>query len=182
MSHSRLAVVCIFLVSCSVVAVAQIKDIPSQAELDPILENADSKLKDFQATLSSFRAEASALDEDRLRTDLDSIAQLRQLIEMTHSSAKSKSAGVNMQRLVVILAGLEDMAFDAATWKSLGELTMCQRLIQQQDASHYDQFSGRVTINSQMLHEVGGQLLHPTLRLSAATDQMVTKLSDAASK
>ena len=182
MRHLRLSAVGLLLVGYSVIAVSQIKDIPSQAEFDPILENADSKLRDFQATLSTFRAEASALDEDRLRADLDSIAQLHQMIEITHSSTKAKNAGFNMQRLIGILSGLDDMALDAATWKSLGELTMCQRLVQQQDASRFDQLSGRATINSQMLREVGGQLLHPTLRLSAAMDQMVTKLSDAASK
>jgi len=35
-------------------------------------------------------------------------------------------------------------------------------------------------MNSQMLREVGGQLVHPTLRLSAAMDEIVTKALDAA--
>ncbi len=57
---------------------------------------------------------------------------------------------------------------------------MCQQIIQSQNASRYDQFSTRVTMNSQMLREVGGQLVHPTLRLSAAMDEIVTKALDAA--
>jgi len=40
-------------------APALLKDMPSQAEFDPILENADKKLKDFVATLTEFRIEAA---------------------------------------------------------------------------------------------------------------------------
>ncbi len=39
---------------------------PSEAEFDPILENADSKLKGFLATLTEFRVEAAAMDQERL--------------------------------------------------------------------------------------------------------------------
>lgn len=161
-------------------ACAQVRDMPSQAELDPILENADAKLKDFLATLTEFKSEASALDADRLSEDVKSIQQLRQMIEATHSSPHAKNSGVNMLRLVGILSGLDDMALDAATWKSLGELKMCQQIIQSQNVSRYDQFSTRATMNSQMLHEVGGQLLHPTLRLSSAMDEILIKVFDAA--
>jgi hypothetical protein len=176
---AKLLMVLLSLVLFATIARAQVKEMPSQAELDPILENADTKLKDFLATLTEFKSEATALDEDRLSEDLKSIQQLRQMIQAAHSSARTKNAGLNMLRLVGILSGLDDMALDAATWKSLGELKMCQQLIQRQNASQYDQFSVRATMNSQMLHEVGGQLLHPTLRLSAAMDEIVIKILGA---
>jgi len=39
---------------------------PCQAEFEPILENADRKVKDFVATLTKYRAEASEIDNERL--------------------------------------------------------------------------------------------------------------------
>lgn len=176
---AKLLMIAFGLALFGIVADAQVKVMPSQAELDPILENADTKLKEFLATLTEFKSEASALDEDRLNEDMKSIRQLREMIEVTHSSIREKNAGVNMQRLVAILSGLDDMAFDAATWKSLGELKMCQQLIQKENPTRFDQFSTRATMNSQMLREVGGQLLHPTLRLSAAMDEIVLSVVDA---
>ena len=83
-----------------------------------------------------------------------------------------------MQRLVGILSGIDDMALDAATWRSLGELKMCQLIVQKQNPSRYDQFSTRIQMNSQMLREVGGQLFHPTLRLSVAVDEIMLATSD----
>jgi hypothetical protein len=171
--------ICVILLGAP--ARAQLKDMPSQAEFDPILENADQKLRDFVATLAEFRVEADALDRERLNTDLKSIKQLQEMIQITHAGA-AKNSGVNMQRLVAILAGLDDMALDASIWKSLAELRMCQQLVQHQNPSRYDQFGIRVTMNSEMLREVGGQLLHPTLRMASVADEIMLMLSDASSK
>lgn len=162
-------------------AQAQLKDMPSQAEFDPILENAGKKLKDFVATLTEFQIEAAALDRERLDEDLKSVQQLQGMIRITHA-ASGENKGVNMQRLVGILAGLDDMALDASTWKSLAELRMCQQLVQQQNPSRYDQFGIRVAMNSEMLREVGGQLFHPTLRAAGAADEIMLMFSDAATK
>jgi hypothetical protein len=162
-------------------AQAQLKDMPSQAEFDPILENADKKLKDFVATLTEFRIEAAAMDRERLDEDLKSVKQLQQMIQITHSGTGGNK-GANMQRLAGIVFGLDDMALDAGTWKSLAELRMCQHLLQHQNPTRFDQFGIRVTMNLQMLREVGGQLLHPTLRMAAAADEIVLGLVDAAPK
>jgi hypothetical protein len=168
-----------FLIMLGTPAQAQVNDMPSQAELDPILENADKKLKDFVATLTEFRVEAGALDRERLDTDLKSIQQLQKMIQITHAGT-GENKGMSMQRLVAILAGLDDMALDAATWKSLAELRMCQLLVQHQSPTRYDQFGIRVTMNSEMLREVGGQLFHPAFRMASAADEIM--LSDAQSK
>ncbi|HEV2021043.1 MAG TPA: hypothetical protein VGQ94_00790 [Terriglobales bacterium] len=162
-------------------AQAQLKEMPSQAEFDPILDNADSKLKAFVATLTEFRVEAAAMDKERLDTDLKDIRRLQQMIQATKSGTKGRN-GINMQRLVVVLGGIDDFALEAATWKSLAELRMCQLMTLHQDPSHYDQFGVRVTMNLQMLREVGGQLFHPTLRMAVATDEIMFAVGDAASK
>jgi hypothetical protein len=164
------------------VAQAQLKDMPSPAEFAPILENADSKLKAFLATLTEFRAEAAAMDRERLDTDLKDFQALRELVQTTRSGSKSGSKGINMQRLVMILGGFDDAAVEAATWKSLAELHMCQRMVQQQDPSRYDQFGMRVAMHLQLLREIGRQLFHPTLRMATAADEIILGLVDAASK
>jgi hypothetical protein len=148
---------------------AQLRDMPSQTEFDPILENVGKKLKDFASTLSDFRAEAIHEDRDRLDTDLAAIGQAQKAIELAHSGGGEKT-GVNMQRLVAILSMVDDMALDAATWKSLAELRLCQQIIQHQNAGRYQEFGVRVAMNSEMLREVGGQLLHPALRAAAVAD------------
>lgn len=158
---------------------AQLKDMPSQAEFDPILENADKKLKGFVATLMEYRVEAAALDRERLTTDLNAVKQIQQMIQSAHSG---ENKGINMQRLVGILSGLDDMALDAATWKSLAELRMCQLIVQKQNPGRYDQLGTRVAMNSEMLREVGGQLSHPTFRMASAADEIMLALSDEASK
>jgi hypothetical protein len=178
----------VLLFVCGNSAEAQLKDMPSQAEFNPILENADKKLKDFASTLTQFRSEAASLDQERLDTDLKSVQTLREMIQVTSAPAEPTregdggKKGINMVRLVGILVGLDDMALDAATWKSLAELKMCQQLVQRQDPAHYDQFSTRVTMNVEMLREVSGQLFHPTFRAAAAADEIMLMLSDAASK
>ncbi len=116
-----------------------------------------------------------------MKTHLKSVKQLQQMIQVAHSGS-GENKGANMQRLVGILSGLDDMALDAATWKSLAELRMCQQLVHHEIPSRYEPFGIRVTMNSQMLREVGGQLLHPTLRMAAAADEIVHGLSNAPSK
>jgi hypothetical protein len=170
-----------FLLLLPAPAQAQLKDMPSQAEFDPILENAGKKLKDFVATLTEFRIEAAAMDQERLDGDLKAVKQLQEMIQVAHSGS-GENKGANMLRLVGILAGLDDMALDAATWKALADLRLCQQLVQHQSPTPYDQFGTRVAMNSVMLHEVGGQLLHPTFRMASAADEIVLMLSDASSK
>jgi hypothetical protein len=154
---------------------------PSQAEFDPIFENVDKKLKDFGLTLSEFRIEAAAADRERFDADMKAVGQAQQLIQATHSGT-GKKAGVNLQRLVGILSMVDDMAMDAATWKSLAELKMCQQMIQHEDPNRYSQFGIRVAMNSDLLHEVGGQLLNPMLRAAAAADNVILAVLDATSK
>jgi hypothetical protein len=154
---------------------------PSQAEFDPILENADKKLKDFVATLTEFRVEAAALDQARLNDDLNAAKQIQQMIHSTHSGSGGNQ-GINMQRLVGLLSGLDDMALDAATWKSIAELRMCQQLVQHQSPGRYDQFGVRANMNSEMLREVGGQLLHPAFRMASAADEIILAMGDVAPK
>lgn len=163
-------------------AQAQLKDMPSQAEFDPILENADSKLKEFVATLTEFRVEAAAMDRERLDTDLKDFQALRELIQTTRSGSNNGPKGINMQRLVMILSGLDDAALEAATWKSGAELQMCKQLLQHRDPSRYDQFGTRAAMNLQMLSEVGRQFFHPTLRMATAADEVILGLVDAASR
>ncbi len=169
-----------FLILLGVPARAQLKDMPSQAEFDPILDRADSNLKDFAATLTEFRAEAAEIDRDRLDRDLKAIRQLREVIPFAHSAEGRTNKGLNMERLVGILSGVDDVTLDAAVWKSLAELKMCMQLAQNQNAARYDQFATRVTMSLQILHEVGGELFHPTLRAAKAWDEILLTLTDAA--
>jgi len=155
---------------------------PSQAEFDPILENADSKLKEFVAILTEFRVEAAAMDRERLDTDLKDFQALRELIQTSRSGSKKGPKGINMQRLVIILSGFDDAALEAATWKSGAELRMCQQLIQHKDPSRYDQFGIQLAMELQLLREVAGQLSHPVVRAAVAVDEILLSLTDAASK
>jgi hypothetical protein len=82
-----------------------------------------------------------------------------------------------MMRLLGLTAGIDDMALDAATWKSLAELWMCQQLVQQRSFNRYDEFSTKITMNLGMLREVGGQLFHPTFRMAAAMDEVILALT-----
>ena len=178
---NRLAIFgCVMLLGT--VAQAQLKDMPSQAEFDPILENADSKLKEFVAILTEFSVEAAAMDRERLDTDLKDFQALRELIQTTRSGSKKGPKGINMQRLVMILGGFDDAALEAATWKNAAELQMCQQLLQHRDPSRYDQFSTRLAMGLIGLREVGRQLFHPTLRMATAADEIILTLSDAPSK
>jgi len=164
-------------------AQAQVKDMPSQAEFDPILENADTKLKGFIATLTEFRVEATTMDRQRLDEDLKVLTELRKLIQVTHSGGNGgKNKGINMGRLVLILSGLDDAALEAATFKNGAELQMCQQLIQHKDPSRYDLFGTKLAMDLQLLREVGRQLFYPTVRMADAADEILLTLGDAASK
>jgi len=164
-------------------AQAQLKNMPSQAEFDPILENADTKLKGFIATLTEFRVEAANLDRERLDKDLEDFREVRRLIQVTRSDGNGgKNKGINMGRLVIILSGLDDAALEAATFKNGAELQMCQQLIQHKDPSRYDLFGMRLAMDLQLLREVGRQLFYPTVRAADAVDQILLALGDAASK
>ncbi len=172
-----------FLTLWGTMAQSQVKDMPSQAEFEPILENAETKLKSFVATLTQFRAEAAALDAQRLNDDLKSFRELLQVIQATRVTGDgAANRGINMGRLVLILGGFDDVALEAAMWKSVAELHMCQMLIQHQNPSRYDQFSTRLTMDLQVLREVGRQLFHPTLRMADAADTILLIMSDSESK
>jgi len=165
-------------------AQAQIKDMPSQAEFDPILENADTKLEGFIATLTKFRVEAADLDRETLDKDLEDLRALRKLIQVTRSDVNGggKNKGINIGRLVIVLGGLDDAALEAAKFKNGAELQMCQQLTQGKDPSRYDLFSTQLAMELQLLREVGRQLFHPTVRMADAADQILLALGDAASK
>src|SRR5713226_7589880 len=90
---------CFFLLGTP--ARAQLKDMPSPAEFDPILESADSKVKDFLATLTKYRVEASEIDSERLEKDLHDFRQLREMIEAAHSG--SGDHGINLTRILGIV-------------------------------------------------------------------------------
>lgn len=160
----------------------QLKDLPSQAEVDPILENADKKLKDFAATLNEFRVEATSLDRERFNDDPNSIKQVQGIIQVAHSGSAEGSNGVNVQRTLSIMAGLDDMAMDAGTWKELGELQMCKQALQKEDLSRQSLFVERVGMNREMLREGSNQLFHPTFRMASAADEIMLMLSTAAPK
>jgi len=51
-------------------------------------------------------------------------------------------------------------------------------MIQHQKAGRYQEFGVRVAMNSEMLREVGGQLLYPTLRAAAAADDIILAVSE----
>jgi hypothetical protein len=52
---------------------------------------------------------------------------------------------------------------------------ICQQLTQHEDPARYSQFGVRVTMNSEMLREVSGQLFHPTFRAAAAADEIILR-------
>jgi hypothetical protein len=176
-----LAVACLFMLGTQ--ARAQVKDMPSQAELDPILENVDNKLKDLITTLTEFRVEAVAMDRERLDKDLEDFRKVRKVTQLTSADGNSATnRGINMERLVLILGGLDDATLEAAIWKNLADLKMCMQMIQQQDPSRYKQFSTQMAMELGLLHEVGRQLLSPTLRMADAADEIMLAIADAASK
>ncbi len=172
--QNQLAVTACFLL-LGLTAQAQLKDMPSQAEFDPILENADSKVKDFLSTLGKFRVEASEIDRERLEKDLHDFQQLREMIAAAHSGVGNH--GVNVARLLGIVTALDDAAMDAAVWSNLLTTRVCGP---HKEALLY--FALAVQNNGQMLREVSNQLFHPAFRMASAADEIILALGDAASK
>jgi hypothetical protein len=162
---------CLVLVGTRVQA--QVKDMPSQAEFDPILDNADSKVKDFIATLTKYQAEANEIDKERLEKDLHDLGQLRAIIAVAHSG--NGNHGINLQRIFGVVGSVDDAALEAAVWSSLimGRLGM-----QPKQSLLY--FGLAVQDNEKMLAEVSGQLFHPAFRMMAATDEILQAVADAA--
>jgi hypothetical protein len=167
----RHAILLLFLVCCLSIQ-AQIRDIPTQAEFDPILENGDRKLKDFVGTLTKYRVEATALDKERLEKDLHDYQQLREMIEMAHSGTGRH--GINVARIFSIVAGLDDAALDAATWSNLLTAKICGPH-QQSDVL----FALAVQSNAAMLRELSDQLFHPGFRMASAADEVMLAIAQA---
>jgi len=172
--QNQLAITVCFLLT-GLAAQAQLKDMPSQAEFDPILENANTKVKDFLSTLGKYHAEATEIDRERLETDLHDFQQLRELIGSAHSG--SGNHGINLTRIVGILAGLDDAAMEAAVWSNLISARVCTtpRLA-------LLNFALAVQTNGGMLREVGNQLFHPAFRMASGADEIILAFADAASK
>jgi hypothetical protein len=168
-------VVFAFLALLGTSAHSQVKDMPSQAELDPILENADSKVKDFLATLTRYRVEASGIDRERLEKDLHDFRQLREMIQAAHSGTGGR--GMNLERIFGVVVSLDDAAMEAAVWSNLLTARICgqpeQKLIY---------FALAVQDNGGMLREVSNELSHPAFRLMGAADEIVLAVADTTSK
>ena len=154
---------------------AQVKDMPSQAEFDPILENADSKVKDFLATLTKYQVIASKIDKERLEKDRHDFGQLREMIQITHSGPGNH--GINLGRIFIIVTNLDDAALEAAVWSDLLTARVCG---QQNQSLLY--FALAVQTNGGMLREVSNQLFHPALRMADAADEIMLAMADATSK
>jgi hypothetical protein len=140
----------------------QIKDMPTQAEFDPILENAESKLKDYLATLTEFRVEAAAINKSKLDEDVNSIRQLRQMIQAAHSGVGNH--GINLTRVYGIVTGLDDVTLDAAAWSALNLAYMGRG----HGGTRNVKFGMRTDMDFSLLKEVSRQMFHPTFRMMAA--------------
>ncbi len=154
---------------------AQVKDMPSQAEFDPILENADTKVKDFLATLTKYRVEGGEMDGERLEKDLHDFRLLREMIEAAHSGTGNH--GMNLFRIFGVVTALDDAAMEAAVWSNLLTARVCgphkQSLVY---------FALAIQENGGMLREVSNQLSHPAFRLMGAADEILRALADTTSK
>jgi hypothetical protein len=148
---------------------------PSQAEFDPILENADAKVRDFLATLNKYRAEASEIDKERFEKDLQDFGNLRRLIAATHSGTGNH--GMNLGRVFSIVGAVDDAALEAAVWSSLLTTRICS-----QNKRSLLYFAMAVRDDGGMLREVSGQLFHPALRMMDAADEIMLAIADAGSK
>jgi hypothetical protein len=148
---------------------------PSQAEFDPILDNADSKVKDFLATLSRYQAEANEIDKERLEKDLQDFGRLPGMIAVAHSGTGNH--GINLGRIFAIVSSVDDAALEAATWSNLITARGCG---QPKQSLLY--FAMAVHDNGEMLREVSGQLFHPALRMMNAADGIMSAIADTASK
>jgi len=147
---------------------------PSQAEFDPILENADGKVKDFLSTLGKYRVEARDIDNERLEKDLHDFQQLREMIEIAHSGTGNH--GINLKRILVIVTSLDDASMEAAVWSNLLTARICGKPKQ---GLLY--FALAVQDNGGMLREVANQLSHPAFRMASAVDEIMLAVSEGAS-
>ncbi len=171
---NRLAIfACVMLLGT--VAHAQLKDMPSPAEFDPILENADSKVKDFLATLTKYRVEGAEIDSERLEKDLHDFRQLREMIQAAHSGTGNH--GMTLVRVFGIIVSLDDAAMEAAVWSNLLTTRICG---QHKESLLY--FAMAVQENGGMLREVSNELSHPALRLMGAADEIMVALAHDAPK
>jgi hypothetical protein len=171
----RQLIVFLFLVCASGVAVGQLKDMPTQAEFDPILENADAKMRDFLSTLRKYRAEASEVDGERLQRDLRDFEQVRQVIAIAHSGAGNH--GFTVGRLFTIVTSLDDAAMEASVWSNLLTAKVCGP-----HSSSTLQFALAIQTNGGMLREVANQLSHPVSRLASAADDIIKIVVESPSK
>jgi hypothetical protein len=172
LAHDLALLACLFLLQTE--ARAQLNDMPSQAELDPILENADSKVEHFLATLAKYHAEASEIDGRRLEKDLHDFDQLRAMIQKAHSGRGE--GGANLTRIFGILASLDDAAIEARVWSNLLTPGVCSQ------NKHSLLFALAVLQDADMLKEVSNQLFHPGFRMMDAADEIMSAMADAMSK
>lgn len=153
----------------------QLKDMPSAAEFDPMLENADSKVKDFLATLTKYKVEASEIDRERLEKDLHDFGRLGEMIEIAHSGTGNH--GMNLLRIFGIVTALDDATIEAAVWSNLLTARICG---QHKQSLVY--FALAIQDNGGMLREVSRELSHPAFRLMGAADEIMLALADTTSK
>lgn len=164
----------ICLVMLAVPAFGQIKDMPTQAEFDPILENADSKLKAFEATLTEFKAEATVMNKSKLDGDLNAIHQLLQMVELAHSG--SGNHGMNLTRAYSIVTSLDDVTLDAAAWSSLNLAYVGQG----KGSERNTKFGMQMDMDFLMLEEVSRQMFHPAFRLIDTANEYIATSDSAA--
>ncbi len=172
---NRLAIFAFLILALGTPARAQLKDMPSQAEFDPILENADEKVKGFLATLAKYRVEAGEIDREKLEKDLHDFGQLREMIKTAHSGAGNH--GMNLARIFAIVASVDDAVIEAASWSNLLTARVCGP---HKESLLY--FALAVQDDFAMLKEVSNQLFHPGFRLMSAGDEIVVTMADATSK
>jgi hypothetical protein len=163
--------------------VPSLKDMPSQAEFDPILDNADNKLKDFIAILTKYRTEASAIDSKRLEKNLRDLEQLRKIIAVTHSGPGNGTGngGINLVRVFSVVGSVDYVALEAAEWSNLISASMMAATTQSKKQSLFDFFLA-IQMNYQMLRDVSDQLFHPAYRLMAAGDDVAKFVSSFGTK
>lgn len=169
LGNRLLLMACLFFLWATA-AHAQVKDMPSQAEFDPILENADGKVKDFLTTLTKYRVEASKIDKERFEKDVHDFGQLREMIQSAHSGTGNR--GMNFRRIFGIVISLDDAVMESAVWSNLLTTRLCG-----QNNQELLYFALAVQNNGGMLREVSNQLSHPALRLMGAADEIMLTLA-----
>jgi hypothetical protein len=151
-------------------AKAQVKDMPSQAEFDPILENADSKVKDFLGTLTKYSGEARQINEEKLENDLRDYGTVREMIQRAHSGTGDH--GISFSRVFSIVASLDDAAIEARVWSNM----LTARVYNQNKQSVL--FALAVLRDAEMLKEVSNQLFHSGFRMMVAADEIMSAMAN----